>query len=556
LDSHASRRAPLIVFLAAVLCTFGLAASAHAATTYNVNTTADHADGTCDATDCSLRDAVEASNSDGDDSIVNLPAGHYTLDPTQPGLHIFGDGAFTLTGAGARSTIIDGGGGPVGIGTTITTNDTVFTLEGSCKCPSAANATITGVTVTGGNPDQRGGAFWVRNFGPAQLATLHLYDSTVTGNSTESDGAGIFNEGVVDVQRVTFNHNFAQADGAAIATKSFDESDAPARGLIAPNFATTSIVNSTFTDNHSDSDIGCEGGGAVEQQGGQTTIVNSTIIGNASENGVCEPVQPTGGGIDSEAGDIKVVNTIVTGNTAAPNGEEIASALTQRGGVSGPVQASNCSANPVTKGNEGTITSLGNNIESGTDCGFTASGDQQNVADPKVGPLANNGGQMDTMALLTGSPAIDRANSANCPATDEIGTTRPQGPACDVGAYEVPVPPPPAPPATPPAKPAAPKVGVAGVRRACVSSSFHIRFHVATSASVKSVVVKLDGKKIKSTSRASFTLTINGKKLSSGRHRLTITATDSAGQTTTTHKSFSVCAAAKPKRKTAPRFTG
>jgi len=109
---------------------------------------------------------------------------------------------------------------------------------------------------------------------------------------------------------------------------------------------------------------------------------------------------------------------------------------------------------------------------------------------------------------------------------------------------------------TPPAKPAAPKVGVAGVRRACVSSSFHIRFHIATAASVKSVVVKLDGKRIKSTKRSSFTLSINSKKLRAGRHRLTISATDSAGQTTTTHKTFSVCKAAKPRHHTAPRFTG
>ena len=70
------------------------------------------------------------------------------------------------------------------------------------------------------------------------------------------------------------------------------------------------------------------------------------------------------------------------------------------------------------------------------------------------------------------------------------------------------------------------------------------------------MVVKLDGKKIKSTSRGSFTLTINGKKLSAGRHRLTISATDSAGQTTTSHKTFTVCKAAKPRRKAAPRFTG
>jgi Tol biopolymer transport system component len=118
------------------------------------------------------------------------------------------------------------------------------------------------------------------------------------------------------------------------------------------------------------------------------------------------------------------------------------------------------------------------------------------------------------------------------------------------------IPPPPAPPAPPAAPATAPKIGVAGVRRACVSSAFHVRFHIATSSAVKSVVVKLDGKRIKSTSKGSFTLTINGKKLKSGRHRLTITATDSAGHVTTTHKSFSVCKAAKPRHKAAPRFTG
>jgi Tol biopolymer transport system component len=119
----------------------------------------------------------------------------------------------------------------------------------------------------------------------------------------------------------------------------------------------------------------------------------------------------------------------------------------------------------------------------------------------------------------------------------------------------IPPPPPPAPAA--PAAPVKPKVGVAGVRRACVSKAFHVRFRVSTTAStVKRVVVKLDGKRIKSTAKGSFTLTINSRKLKAGRHRLTITATNAAGQTTTSHKSFSVCRAAKPKRKAAPRFTG
>jgi Tol biopolymer transport system component len=120
----------------------------------------------------------------------------------------------------------------------------------------------------------------------------------------------------------------------------------------------------------------------------------------------------------------------------------------------------------------------------------------------------------------------------------------------------IPPPVPPTPPAPPVATPAKPTVAVAGVRQACVRGAFHVRLRVGTTASVKNVVVKLDGKRLKSTSKGSFTLSINPKKLKAGRHRLTITVTDSAGQTTTSRKSFSVCKAAKPRRRSVPRFTG
>jgi len=41
------------------------------------------------------------------------------------------------------------------------------------------------------------------------------------------------------------------------------------------------------------------------------------------------------------------------------------------------------------------------------------------------------------MALQMASPAIDAAVLANCPATDQRGVPRPQGPGCDIGAFEV-----------------------------------------------------------------------------------------------------------------------
>jgi hypothetical protein len=57
--------------------------------------------------------------------------------------------------------------------------------------------------------------------------------------------------------------------------------------------------------------------------------------------------------------------------------------------------------------------------------------------DPLLGPLADNGGPNQTMALQTGSPAIDAGNTVSCPGTDQRGISRLQGSACDIGAFEV-----------------------------------------------------------------------------------------------------------------------
>ena len=58
--------------------------------------------------------------------------------------------------------------------------------------------------------------------------------------------------------------------------------------------------------------------------------------------------------------------------------------------------------------------------------------------DPLLGPLADNGGETKTHALLPGSPAIDAGNDGTCLATDQRGIPRPQGAACDIGAFESP----------------------------------------------------------------------------------------------------------------------
>jgi hypothetical protein len=143
------------------------------------------------------------------------------------------------------------------------------------------------------------------------------------------------------------------------------------------------------------------------------TLNNSTISSNTVSiaNG-------TGGGIANSAGTVTLKNTIIAGNSVE---------------LSGP----DCS---------GTMTSLDYNlIGDPSGCTITGSTTNNKSGDPKLGPLADNGGPTKTHALLTNSPAIDEGNPATpgsggnaCLATDQRGTTRPQGPNCDIGARACP----------------------------------------------------------------------------------------------------------------------
>ena len=91
------------------------------------------------------------------------------------------------------------------------------------------------------------------------------------------------------------------------------------------------------------------------------------------------------------------------------------------------------------------MTSDGYNISSDSTCGFGGPGDMRDT-DPLLGPLQNNGGPTQTMALPSGSPAIDTGNPTACTdslghllKTDQRGMPRPDKEdtgGCDIGAYE------------------------------------------------------------------------------------------------------------------------
>jgi hypothetical protein len=85
----------------------------------------------------------------------------------------------------------------------------------------------------------------------------------------------------------------------------------------------------------------------------------------------------------------------------------------------------------------GPLTSQGNNLSQDDSCqaSLTAPGDL-NARSPLLGPLQDYGGPTQTHALLPGSPAINGGTGVGCPATDQRGFARPQGAACDIGAFE------------------------------------------------------------------------------------------------------------------------
>ncbi|MFJ5778994.1 choice-of-anchor Q domain-containing protein [Streptomyces sp. NPDC093094] len=363
---------------------------------------ADASDGICRtaAGACTLRAAVMAANARPGSTIV-LPAGHYrlaippdprylntrTADPTTGDLNVTAPTAFR--GAGARETVIDADH-----------VDRVFRM--------GADTTLSDLTVTGGEARQRevpvtdpGGG------GIANSKNMTLRRVAVTGN-TAGYGGGIFNipDSHLTLIESTVSGNTAGEAGGI----RFDD--------------TGTVLNSTIADNRVTDDWDRPGslsgyGGGIDIRGtGLVDIRNSTITGNTATDG--------GGGIniapayldslppevtdvvDVPLGHLALRNTLIAGNTV--------------GRASGDCKKAFAA-----------IESRGGNLDSGNSCGLTAEGDLPR-RDARLGPLGDHGGPTDTVALLPGSPALDAAS--DCPSTDQRGVPRPQGPACDIGAFE------------------------------------------------------------------------------------------------------------------------
>jgi fibronectin-binding autotransporter adhesin len=175
----------------------------------------------------------------------------------------------------------------------------------------------------------------------------------------------------------------------------------------------TRLTNCTLAQNHA-----AMAGGAIFDRSGTTSTVSFATVADNRVDAPAGAALETGG-----PGSILVKNSIVASTTD----------------VAGAPRA-NCA---------GTIVDLGGNLSTDGSCpSFTV----VSRAALSLGPLAlNPPGNTETMALLPGSVAIDAAptctdSAGSSVTTDQRGVARPQGPACDVGAFEFVPPPPPSPP--------------------------------------------------------------------------------------------------------------
>jgi CSLREA domain-containing protein len=420
------------------------------ATTFPVTKIADTNDGTCDP-DCSLREAIDAANTNPGADDVPVPAGTYLLTLGQ--LVVSDD--VSIAGAGQTSTIIDGNATdrvfdievPSGVveisGVTIQNGYAFFSGGGISTSSDYGDLTLTDSTVSNNATTTAGGGIW--NF--SYYGNLTLTNSTVSGNSVFGyytfGGGGIYNRGNLTLTNSTVSGNSIYASYVVYGG-----------GGGIYNNGNLTLTNSTVSDNSVYGQFG--GGGGIQQNNGEATLTNSTV----SNNSVGGDRHFCGGGIIVWGGsptNLTLTNSTVSGNTSSSGGgicfratansyltltnSTVSGNIATEGSGGGIRSRSLTLANTIVADNvvdncSDSVESLGYNLTDDTSCALAEPTDLV-VADAMLGPLQDNGGPTETHDPLPGSPAID-AGSLDCPppATDQRGVARPQGAACDIGSVE------------------------------------------------------------------------------------------------------------------------
>lgn len=368
----------------------------HAATTWIVTeTNGDYSTGICySGSYCFLRDAV-ANAQNGDVITFKSSLAGQTISLSS---ELVLTKNIAIAGPGDSSVIISG-------------RDVarIFNV--------GSTVTLSNLVLTNGYTTASGGE--INNSGYLTLNNVTIQSSAA--RNINGIGGGIFNSGTLIINRSVFLNNTAQGSGGG--------------GAIYISSGTVTITDSTFSGNSAS-----QGGAIANWTPGNLTVTGSTFTANS-------------GSAISSSGTLNITNSTFSGNT----GGLTAGAIYSTGNLS--VNFSTITGNTSTMGYSGGIrinsgtatvnnTILANNLYNNalTNCSGTFSG-SNNLSDDgtcgtssvssniRLGSLGNNGGSTQTIPILEGSDAIDRAVCGVVTA-DQRGISRPQGTACDIGAFE------------------------------------------------------------------------------------------------------------------------
>ena len=415
-----------------------------------VNSLDDHDDNTCGEADCTLREAIQRTNAARAAGIalnytINFAAGltgtiMLKRELNQLEVH----GGVTIAGPGARRLAVSGG-----------TNVRVFYFS------APGESVISGLTIRDGNvfPSGDRGASTegggILNAAKLTLNDCHLVNNDAAGdNNTAAGGHGgtgrggaIHNTGNLALNRCTLADNSASG-GAGGANPGFG-------GLRRGGNGGSGL------------------GGAISNSG-TLTLNNCTVAGGRGTGAAGGQGSEGGDGGTGVAGVYSIGNSVITATTISGNyatagaggsGDVRFGGAGKRGtavGGFGVAGGTNRVRNTISAGNtgrdaDGTFTSEGYNLIGVGDfsSGFNNTGDQVGTSaapiDPKLGPLQNNLGLTDTMAIAFDSPAFDGGNSFGL-TRDQRLISRPYdhaaapnasgGDGSDIGAFESPEAPP------------------------------------------------------------------------------------------------------------------
>jgi hypothetical protein len=409
--------------------------------------------GTLTVTSCTFSNNSTTATGGGieNDGTLTITNSTFETNSAEFGGGIENEGTLSVTGSTIESNAAAFGGGIDNDenGALTLTSTTVSSNTATSRGGGIFNSGVSPLTVTGGtfsnNSAQLGGGIFLEGDGADPPILTKVTDSTFTSNratgatGSSGSGGGFYNEGgTVSMSGCTLSGNRATAAG----------------GGIFANAGALTIIDSTLSGNSVTSSAG-QGGGLCEN-GGTLNITNSTVAGNSAGN--------VGAGIDDIEGTLKAVNCTIADNTEPSTGSGLGGGLNVDQGtatldntiIALNTDGTGASAPPdnLFIDGSGTVSSASaNNLigAGGGNSGLTngVNGNLVGVADPGLGTLANNGGPTQTIALLTGSPAINAGKvalavdaSGNPLSTDQRGAGFPRfagsptKPTVDIGAFE------------------------------------------------------------------------------------------------------------------------